>query len=132
MRTDRKGRIRLQSGDYRVGNFVFHAEPRHVKVTSSSGIVSWRVSLDTAIGILVEQAVRERKDNWLRTYAASTFSQLCVVPDPEFFTKHAALVNAQVAEHPEYYGKAAPTDDRAEDDRILEEERELHEATAGD
>lgn len=127
MKTDRKGRIRLQRGDYRVGNFVFHLEPAHVKVMSAAGVVSWRVSLDTAVGMLVAQALMEKKDNWLRTYAASTFSQLCVVPDPEFFTRHAALVNAQVEAHPEYYGKARPTDDKEEDDRILDEERELHE-----
>lgn len=126
MKTNRKGQIRLQTGDYRVGNFVFRREPSYILVVATSGIVSWRVSLDLSVGMLLLQAIKEHHDNWLRTYAASTFSQLCVVPDSDFFAKHATIVNAQVEAHPEYYGKQKPTDDKATDDKILQEERELH------
>lgn len=126
MKTNRKGQIRLQTGDYRVGNFVFRKEPSYILVVATSGIVSWRVSLDLSVGMLLLQAIKEHHDNWLRTYAASTFSQLCVVPDADFFAKHATIVNAQVEAHPEYYGKTKPTDDKATDDKILQEERELH------
>ena len=129
MKTDRKGRIVPRRGDYRVANFVFHPENNYVKVMCTSGIVSWRVSADLSVGILILQAIKERRDNWLHTYAASIFSQLCVVPDPHFFEKHAALVNAQVEQHPEYYGKQKPDEDKEKDDQILKEEQELHEQT---
>ncbi len=125
MKTDRKGRIRLQRGDYRVGNFVFHTESNHIKVTATSGMASWRVSLDSSAGMLVANGIREKEDRWLGIYAASVFSQLLVVPDPGFFAKHAELVNAQTAAHPEFYGKPRPTDDKAEDGAILKEEEEL-------
>lgn len=125
MKTDKKGKVTLQRGDYRTGNFIFHRESDFIKVMPVSGIASWRVSLDTSVGMLVEMAVKDRHDNWLHTYAASVLSQLCVVPDAAFFAKHADLVNAQAAAHPEYYGKAAPTDSKEEDDKILKEEREL-------
>ena len=108
MKTNKKGKVVLQRGDYRVANFIFHEENNFIKVMALSGIVSWRVSLDTS--------------------AASTFSQLCVVPDPAFFAKHAELINAQTEAHPEYYGKPQPTDDKEADDKILQEEREFHEA----
>ena len=128
MKTNKKGKVVLQRGDYRVANFIFHEENNFIKVMAVSGIVSWRVSLDTSVGMLVAMAVKEKHDNWLRTYAASTFSQLCVVPDPAFFAKHAELINAQTEAHPEYYGKPQPTDDKEADDKILQEEREFHEA----
>ncbi len=127
MKTDRKGRIVLQRGDYRVGNFIFHLEPNHIKVMTVSGIVSWRVSLDTSVGMLVAQGVKEKKDTWLGLYASMNFSQLCLVPDQNFFKKHSVLVNKQVEGHPEFYGKVEPTDDKAEDDKILQEEKELQE-----
>lgn len=127
MKTNRKAQIRLQNGDYRVGNFVFHDENNHVKCMDISGMTSWRVSADTSVGMLVRLAIKEKHDVWLKNYAAMMFSMLCLVPDNSFFAKHADLINAQVAAHPEYYGKPQPTDDKEEDDRILQEERELHE-----
>ncbi len=127
MKTTRKGQIRLQRGDYRVGNFVFHTEPNHVKVTATSGMAAWRVSLDSSAGMLVANGIKEKQDRWLATYAASVFSQLLVVPDPGFFARHAELINAQTEAHPEFYGKTRPTDDKAEDDAALKEEQELQE-----
>lgn len=127
MKTDRKGRIRLQGGDYRVGNFIFHEEPEHIKCMDISGLVSWRVSTETAVGMLVQMAIKEKHDGWLKGYAASIFSQLCVVPDVPFFVKHAELINAQTEAHPEYYGKLKPTDDKEADDKVLEEEKQLQE-----
>lgn len=128
MKVSRKGTVKLQSGDYRVGNFIFHMEKHHVKVQDLSGITSWRVDLATSVGMLIEMAIKEKHDKWLAQYAAATFSQLCVVPDPAFFVKHAELVNSQVALHPEYYGKEQPTDDKEKDDAILEEERQTQQA----
>lgn len=127
MKTNRKGKIILQRGDYRVGNFIFHEENNFIKVMATSGIVSWRVWIDSSVGMLVKQAIAEKHDNWLRTYAAMNFSQLLVVPDPVFFESHAKLVNDQVDAHPEYYGKTKPTDDKSIDDKILQEEKELQE-----
>lgn len=127
MIVNRKGKIRLQHGDYRIGNFIFHEENEHIKVMDIAGIVSWRISTDTSIGMLVKEALKQKSDGWLKSYAASIFSQLCVVPDVPFFVKHAELVNAQTAAHPEYYGKAEPTDDKETDDKILQEEKELQE-----
>lgn len=125
MKTDRKGRIRLQKGDYRVGNFVLHKENGFIKVMATSGIVSWRISTDTTVGMLVEEAMNEKKDNWLAIYAAMNFSQLCTVPSPDFFRKHSELINAQVEAHPEYYGKEPPTDDKDFDDEIIKEEQQI-------
>ena len=127
MKLNKKGQIRLQRGDYRVGNFIFHEEPEHIKCMDISGLVSWRVSADTSVGMLIKMGIKEKHDGWLKGYAASIFSQLCVVPDVPFLVKHAELINAQTAAHPEYYGKPLPTDGKAEDDKILQEEKELQE-----
>lgn len=126
MKTDRKGRIVLQKGDYRTGNFIFHEEGQYIKVMATSGIVSWRVASDSAIGQMILIALKDKLDGWLKTYAAMNFSQLMVVPDQSFFENHAALVNEQATKHPEFYGKQASVSE-AEDAEILQEERELHE-----
>lgn len=128
MKTDKKGRIILQKGDYRTGNFIFHEENDFIKVMAVSGIVSWRITVDSAIGQMLLIAIKEHHDNWLKTYAAMNFSQLMVVPSVDYFEKHAKLVNYQSNAHPEFYGKSAEPVGKEEDDRILEEEKELHEA----
>lgn len=128
MKTNKKGKIVLQRKDYRVGNFIFHEENYHVKVMAISSIVSWRIGNDTAIGQMVKIAIKEHHDNWLKTYAAMIFSQLMIVPSGDFFEKHAKLLNDQTAAHPEFYGKSAEQISKEEDDKIVEEERELHDA----
>lgn len=129
MKTDKNGKIVLQKGDYRTGNFVFHRENRFIKVMAVSGIVSWRISTDTAAGRLISIALQEKRDAWLQTYAAMNLSQLCVVPDSDYFVRIAELINSQTAQHPEFYGKEK-TESKDEDDKILQEERELQEAVA--
>lgn len=131
MKTDKNGHIRLQRGDYRSGNFIFHEENNHIKVSAISGMVSWRISTDTAVGQLIKLALKEKRDRWLGLYAGSVFSQLCVVPDSDYLRKYAELVNAQVLAHPEFYGKTKPTEDKAEDDKILQEEKELQQEIDG-
>lgn len=129
MKIDRRGKIRLQDGDYRAGNFIFREEGRHVNVTTASGLASWSASLDTAAGTFLKLALDQRRDDWLMAYATSILAQLLVVPDPQFLLKHSELINAHVMAHPEYYGKTEPTDDKQEDDKILREEKELMEET---
>lgn len=127
MKTNRKGKIILQRGDYRTGNFIFHDEGTFIKVMAVSGIVSWRVLAASAIGQMVAIALKNHHDNWLRTYAAMNFSQLLVVPDTDYFTKHADIVNAQTQKHPELYGIDSDVSED-EDNRILKEEKELRDA----
>ena len=128
MKTNRKGKIILQKGDYRVGNFVLHEENNFIKVMAISGIVSWKVIADSAIGQMLTMAIRDKLDNWLGIYCAMNFSQLMVVPDQKYFEEHAKLINDQTLKHPEFYGKLAEELSKEEDDKIVEEERELHEA----
>lgn len=126
MKTDRKGRIILQKGDYRTGNFIFHEEENFVKVMASSGIISWRITKLSAIGQMVTIAIKEKREEWLKTYAAMNFSQLMIVPDSEYFVKHSQLLNDQTSLHPELYGvKSDPSEE--EDKQILQEEKELQE-----
>lgn len=128
MKTNKKGKIVLQRGDYRTGNFVFHEENSFIKVMATSGIVSWRILADSAIGQMVRLAIKDKLDGWLSTYAAMNFSQLMVVPDAPFFSKHAELINFQTLAHPEFYGKSAEPVSKEEDDKIIAEEKELQEA----
>jgi len=129
MKIDRKGKILLQDGDYRAGNFIFREEGRHVKVTTASGLASWSASLDTAAGQFLKLILDQKKDDWLMACATSTLANILVVPDADFLIKHSELINAHVMAHPEYYGKTKPTDDKQEDDKILREERDLMEET---
>lgn len=129
MKVTKNYKVRLQHGDYRVANFVFHTEKEHIKVQDINNLSSWRIHNNTAVAYLVKEAIDNKNDNFLHMYAASVFSQLCIVPDLPFFRKHAELLNQQTQQHPEYYGKTQDNNDEKEDGNIIDEERALYDET---
>ena len=127
MKTKIKNKVKLQRGDTQIGNFIIHEEKEHIKCTPLNGIISWRIHRGTAIGILLQNALKEKAEGWLKLYLTCTLHSLCTVPDIDFFKSQMEALNAQVEKHPEYYGKEKPTDDKKADDKVLEEEKQLHE-----
>lgn len=129
MKTTRKGKVKLQRGDVQVGNFIFHAEKDHYKLTDISGVFSVRVSGYTTIGVMMRAALDSPKEHetFLHNYAAVMYNVLSAVPDMEFLASVNDAAVSAVERHKEMYGV---TDDVGEerDAEILREERELDEA----
>lgn len=130
MRTTRKGRVKLQRGDVQVGSFIFHAEKDHYKLTDINGVFSVRVSGYATIGVMMRAALDAPKDNetFLHNYAAVMYNALSAVPDMEFLAAVNDAAVAAVERHKDMYGIQDEIGEER-DAEILQEERELEEAT---
>lgn len=122
----KRGRIKLQRGDVQVGNFIFHAEKDHYKLTDINGVFSVRVSGYATIGVMMRAALDSPKEHetFLHNYAAVMYNVLSAVPDMEFLASVNDAAVSAVERHKEMYGVA---DDVGEerDAEILQEEKEL-------
>lgn len=124
-----RGKIRLQRGDVRVGNFVFHAERDHYKLTDINGVFSVRVSGQTPVGMMMRAALSDPQGNevFLHNYAAVMYNVLSCVPDMDLLGAVNRAAVECVERHRDMYGvneDIAPERDK----EILREERELDEA----
>ena len=121
--------LRLRKGDVRVGNFIYHAEGDHYKMTDLNGVFSVRVSAYTSVGMMMKAAMASPQENetFLHNYAAVMYNALSAVPDMDFLAAVNSAAVAAVDRHREMYGMKdglTPEEDAA----ITEEERELDEA----
>lgn len=126
----RKGKVKLQRGDVRVGNFIFHAENEHFKFTDINGVFSLRVSGWTPVGMMMRAALDSPGENetFLHNYASVMYNALSAVPDMDFLGAVNGAAMDAVGRHKELYGikdEITPEEDAG----ILQEERELDEAT---
>ena len=124
----KKGNVKLQRGDVRVGNFIFHSERDHYKLTDINGVFSLRVSGYTTIGVMMRAALDDPKGNetFLHNYAAVMYNALSSVPDMEFLATVNDAAVASVDRHKGMYGIEDGISENA-DAQILQEEKELEE-----
>lgn len=123
-----KQKFKINKGDRRVGNFVYHLEKNAVKVSDINGIVSHRISTFTPKGQFVAMAVEQKdKEDWLMAYAVTAFNVLSCVPDATFMEELNKSAKDCLERHPDIYG-VKPGIDKADDDKILENEKEVHDA----
>lgn len=123
-----KPKFKINKGDRRVGNFVYHLENNAVKVSDINGIVSHRISTFTPKGQFVAMAVEQKdKEDWLMAYAVTVFNVLSCVPDATFMEELNKSAKDCVERHPDIYG-VKPGIDKTDDDKILENEKEVHDA----
>ena len=113
-----------------MGNFIFHAEKDHYKLTDINGVFSVRVSGYATIGVMMRAALDSPKDNetFLHNYAAVMYNALSAVPDMEFLAAVNDAAVAAVERHKDMYGIQDEIGEER-DAEILQEERELEEAT---
>ena len=123
------GKIKLDKRDTRVGNFVYTLEPDHIKVQDISLTITHRINRHIAKGQLLEMMLEDPKKygNDLHNYATLMYNLLCTVPDATLYEDMNTAVLACINRHKDVYG-IKENIGKAEDDKILQEERELHEA----
>lgn len=133
MKITKKGKVRLDRDDVRVGNFVLHTERDHYKIEDISRVFSVRACSTTTIGMLFRAVVENIKAGdegsraFLHDYCAVMFNILSVAPDHDFLAELQKSAVACLERHKDMYGIR---DDlgKEEDERILKEEVELAEA----
>ena len=127
MKVTKKGQVKLEKGDRRVGNFVYHREKAHYKLQDIGELISVRLSYGLMAGRMIAEVMDDGGENFLHNYAASLYNVLGCVPDVEFLGALNKCVRECINRHKELYGiKDDLTDE--EDAVILKEEQELHEA----
>lgn len=125
----KKGKMKLQRGDVRVGNFVFHAEKEHYKVQDINGVFSLRLYGGMPAAMMMRTGLSDPQgnENFLHGYAAVMYNVLSCVPDEEYLKAVNEAAIACVNRHKEFYG--IKDDVTAEEDAaIVKEEKELEEA----
>ena len=98
MKVTRKGTVKLEKGEVRIGNFFVKDEDNHIKLQDLNGVFSHRVHKNMAIGIWLSNMLQGgQKDpaylDSIKTYIGAMWSMFSVVPDNEFITDGIALAN---------------------------------------
>jgi len=125
----KKNKVKLQRGDVRIGNFVYHAEKEHYKVQDINGVFSLRLYGQMPAAMMMRAGLLNAQENeaFLHSYAAVMYNVLSCVPDEEFMKAINEAAIACVNRHKEFYGiKDDVTPE--EDAKIVQEEKELEEA----
>ncbi|MBR5414190.1 MAG: hypothetical protein IK114_14360 [Fibrobacter sp.] len=132
MKILRNNKIKLERGETRVGNFFFKIEGDHIKIQDLNGLMSFRVGRKMAVGIWLENTLKrgEEGHETLRTYAATVWSFLALVPDQEAVTGILKLTEEAMKRHPDWYGYK-PSDDDKENAEAAQAVKEMKEFEEG-
>ena len=126
MKVSKKGAVKLESGEIRVGNFFIKREEAHMKIQDLNGVFSFRADRRMAIGIWLENmwdGARgdENAVNTLKTYIATMWTLFSVVPDDGYVSDALTMADAALNRHPEWYGirkDATPEEDAEAADEV--------------
>lgn len=130
MKATKDGKLKLAKNERQINNFVFKNEDGYIKIGDINSQVTHRVSKGVQMGLMLENALKDKADNFLHSYAALVYLFSNVVTDEQFFTDANKVCVDCINRHKEFYG--IEEDLTAEKDReILEEAREVYEAIEG-
>lgn len=132
MKINKKGLVRLEANEIRIGNFFVKRDSDQMKLTDLNGVFHHSVSRRMPIGIWIEnQWVRayhgdEGAINTLKVYISAMWSFFSVAPDDEYIQDVLTVSKSALERHPEWYGYK-PSDDEKENEEAATEVREMKE-----
>lgn len=113
----KKGKVKLESGDIRVGNFVFHPEKHHVKMCDVNDTISFRISVFTTNGRMLKMAMDGKKLDALQNYAIVMYNALGVAFDNTLLEDLNNAAISCMERHKDLYGiEDKPSDEKNEKD----------------
>jgi len=124
----RTGRLKLDSKDTRIGNFIVSVEPEHVKIQDINSVYFIRYSKRMPMGIWLGNLLEMGEEglNSIKTYIAVMWSLFSVSPDNELVQDILRAAENALKRHPDWYGYKM-TDDDAENDKAAQEVKEMKE-----
>lgn len=132
MKVTKKGIVKLEKDEVRVGNFFVKREDDHIKISDLNDVFSFRASRKMAIGIWLEntwlRAMRGEDvglDN-LKTFIATKWTESSIVPDDEYIAEILRISQEALNRHPEWYGIKADASDE-EHEQAAEEVKGMKE-----
>ena len=132
MKIRKDNTVKLERGEVRAGNFFFKTENEHIKIQDLNALMSFRVHRKMAVGVWLENTIKRGKEGeeTLRTYAASVWTFLALVPDQEAVSGIVKLTEEAMGRHPDWYGYK-PTNDDKENAEAAQEVKEMAEFESG-
>lgn len=131
MKVTKEGKVRLEKGEVRLGNFFIRdeGEDKPIKVVDLNGCFSIRVSKRMPLGIWLTNIMEmgEKGHETLRTWIATMWAVLSMVPDQEFVEGLVKTADACLERHPDWYGGRKGEATEEEDAAALEEVKNLNE-----
>ena len=129
MKVNKKGEPKLEKGEVRIGNFFVKEEPEHIKIQDLNTVFTHRIRKETAIGIWVGNMLKQGEGGLasLRTYIGTLWSVFSPAPDNEFIEALLKDTSECIHRHPEWYGGKKEEVSDEEDQKIIEEQREMAE-----
>ena len=142
MKLTKQGKIRLEKGEVRIGNFFIRdeGENEHIRLTDLNSCFTLRVWKRMPIGIWLDNMLKNGDDGKesLKTYIAMMWSSMAVAPDNEFVADMLKCAESALKRHPDWYGSkgdATPDDDKEAQEEVegmMALENEVKEKYAGD
>lgn len=132
MKTTKTGKIKLEAGEVRIGNFFIKDEGvgddfAHIRIKDLNSTISHRVLKRMPIGIWLNNMLRrgdEGAEESLKAYIAVMWSLFSLVPDDELMQDLIDNTEAALQRHPDWYGVKPSDEGRdAEDLKAVEEMR---------
>ena len=125
MRVNKDGKVRLEKGEIRVGNFFVRDEGDngHISVTDLNSCFKIRIIKRMPLGIWLGNIMQmgEAGHGTIKTWVAVMWSLLSVVPDDGFVQEIIKSTEDALKRHPDWYG----FDPDGDDDEATEEMREM-------
>lgn len=119
--------VKLDANECRAGNFIYRDEENHVKVMDINSQMTHRIGKHLNIGRLLEMAMKEKNDDFLKGYAALLWQVSNIVPDMDFFKDIDSACVSCVNRHKDFYGIKEDIT-KEEDDKILDDVKVTEEA----
>jgi len=129
----RKGKLKLDSNEKRVGNFVLRKEADYMKICDISRVFIYSISRRKAVGLFLSQSydsfTDEHVSKGLESYIAVLFAVYSTVPDIDFLKECYASSESCINRHPEAYGRPSVASEAADADAVesVKEMKELEE-----
>ena len=108
MKVNRKGLVKVEKGEIRIGNFFIKDEgsTEHYKVQDLNSVFVVRVWKRIPLGIWLTNilSMKEKGHETLKAWISVVWSMLSVVPDQEFIEGIMKETKACLDRHPDWYG----------------------------
>jgi len=125
MKVTKNGKVKLESGEVRFGNFFVkdEADNGHIRVVDLNSCFSVRISKRMPLGIWMDNILKmgEKGEETIKTWIGAMWSVLSMAPDQEYVEALIKAADANLNRHPDWYGGKAGGATEDDDAEALEE-----------
>lgn len=123
------GKVKLEKGEIRVGNFFIKVETDHIKIQDLNSMFSHRINRRLAIGIWLGNMIElgEPGIKSIENYIATLWTVSTVVMDADAVNGFLDVAKEAINRHPEWYGGKIREESEEKDAEALKAVEEMEE-----